>query len=156
LCAGGPVGRRRGDGGSIYLEANPHDQHAFALPPTTANSKPIAAAMAKAELLRTCRCGHESCSSRLARLSLTRKTGEQLADLTKPGQRFLLAKGRTCGRGNQHFAKPWHQAPRESEEGQPGQERHLHFELKLLADVVWWISKRRKINSHLSYFRGTS
>ena len=62
-------------------------------------------------------------------------TGEQLADLTKPGQRILLAKGGRGGRGNQHFAKPWHQTPRESEEGQLGQERHLHFELKLLADV---------------------
>ncbi len=63
------------------------------------------------------------------------ETGEQLADLTKPGQRVLLAQGGRGGRGNQHFAKPWHQAPRESEEGQPGQERHLRFELKLLADV---------------------
>ena len=62
-------------------------------------------------------------------------TGEQIADLTKPGQRILLAQGGRGGRGNQHFAKPWHQAPRESEEGQPGQERNLHFELKLLADV---------------------
>jgi GTP-binding protein len=62
-------------------------------------------------------------------------TGESIADLAAPGQRLLIAQGGRGGRGNQHFAKPWHQAPRESEEGFPGEERHLRFELKLLADV---------------------
>src|SRR6202007_3476759 len=57
------------------------------------------------------------------------------AVLERPGQRVLIARGGRGGRGNQNFAKPWHQAPREHEDGQPGEERHLRLELKLLADV---------------------
>jgi GTP-binding protein len=64
-------------------------------------------------------------------------TGEQLFDLTQPGQRVLAARGGRGGRGNGNpkFVRPWHQAPREHEDGHPGQERHLRLELKLLADV---------------------
>lgn len=63
------------------------------------------------------------------------ESGELLFDFNAPGQRFVAARGGRGGRGNQHFAKPWHQAPREFEDGEPGQERHLRLELRLLADV---------------------
>ena len=63
------------------------------------------------------------------------KTGELLFDFSAPGQRFVAARGGRGGRGNQHFAKPWHQAPREFEDGESGQEHHLRLELRLLADV---------------------
>ena len=53
-----------------------------------------------------------------------------------PGQRIIVAQGGRGGRGNQHFRQsPGIRRPRESEEGQPGGERHLRLELKLLADV---------------------
>jgi GTPase len=63
------------------------------------------------------------------------ESGEQLYDFTGAGQRFRAARGGRGGRGNIHFTRPWHQAPREHEEGQPGEERRLRLELKLLADV---------------------
>jgi GTP-binding protein len=56
-------------------------------------------------------------------------------DFSKPNERIVIARGGRGGRGNQNFATPTHQAPREHEPGRPGEEFHFRLELKLLADV---------------------
>ncbi|MGE5554463.1 MAG: GTPase ObgE [Betaproteobacteria bacterium] len=63
------------------------------------------------------------------------RTGEVLADLLYPGQRAILAFGGRGGRGNLHFATPTRRAPKFAEQGEPGEERELELELRLLADV---------------------
>ncbi|HWC72998.1 MAG TPA: GTPase ObgE [Gemmatimonadales bacterium] len=62
-------------------------------------------------------------------------TGEILGELIHPDQTLLVAKGGRGGRGNQHFATPTHQSPREWEPGEEGEERRLELVLKLIADV---------------------
>ncbi|MFP5232000.1 MAG: Obg family GTPase CgtA [Acidobacteriota bacterium] len=62
-------------------------------------------------------------------------TGELVHDFIRPDEEIVIARGGRGGRGNQHFATPTHQAPREHELGRPGEERHYRLELRLLADV---------------------
>src|SRR6202007_512313 len=133
---GGPSGGDGGHGGDIYIEANPHDNTLLRYPYTRE--------------FKAGRGGHgegSDCHGASADEMVLKvpvgtvvydsDTGEQLFDFTQPGQRFLAARGGRGGRGNGNpkFVRPWHQAPREHEDGHPGQERHLRLELKLLADV---------------------
>src|SRR5947208_11555545 len=62
-------------------------------------------------------------------------TGEILGEMIASDQTLLVAKGGRGGRGNQHFATPTHQSPREWEPGEEGEERRLELVLKLIADV---------------------
>jgi GTP-binding protein len=62
-------------------------------------------------------------------------TGEVLGEALDPDRPILVARGGRGGRGNARFATATHQAPREWEPGEEGQERSLELELKLIADV---------------------
>jgi GTP-binding protein len=131
---GGPSGGDGGHGGSVYLEANPNDNtllryrynREFKADRGRHGEGSNCTGVSGDDMMLKVPVGT---------LVFDSDNSELLADLKKPGQRVLVAQGGKGGRGNQHFAKPWHQAPREKEEGEPGEERHLRLELKLLADV---------------------
>jgi GTPase len=131
---GGPSGGDGGAGGSIIVEATQHDNTLLRY---RFNREFRADRGRHGE--GSNRTGHSGADMILqvpaGTTVIDEESGERLADLTRPGERVTVARGGRGGRGNQHFAKPWHQAPRESEEGQPGEERHLRLELRLLADV---------------------
>ncbi|MGG4451142.1 GTPase ObgE [Brevibacillus porteri] len=62
-------------------------------------------------------------------------TKEVIVDLVEQGQRAVIVKGGRGGRGNTRFANSSNPAPHISENGEPGQERYIVMELKLIADV---------------------
>jgi GTP-binding protein len=131
---GGPSGGDGGVGGSIYLEANVNDNTLLRY----RYNREFKADRGRHGEGSNCTgvSGDDMILKVPVGTLVFDEEGEELlADLNKPGQRVLVVQGGRGGRGNQHFAKPWHQAPREKEEGQAGEERRLRLELKLLADV---------------------
>jgi GTPase len=130
---GGPSGGDGGHGGSVYLEANPNDNTLLRY----RYNREFKGERGRHGEGSNCTgvSGEDTILQVPVGTLVYEEGGGMLADLKKPGQRILVAQGGKGGRGNQHFAKPWHQAPREKEEGQPGEERRLRLELKLLADV---------------------
>ncbi|HEM9154039.1 TPA: GTPase ObgE [Streptococcus agalactiae] len=62
-------------------------------------------------------------------------TGKVITDLVEHDQEFVVARGGRGGRGNIRFATPRNPAPEIAENGEPGEERELQLELKILADV---------------------
>ena len=133
---GGPSGGDGGNGGAIYIEADPNDNTLLRY----RYNREFRAERGRHGEGSDChgRTGEDTILKvPVGTVVFDADTGEQLFDLTTPGQRVLAARGGRGGRGNGNpvFTKPWHQAPREHEDGKPGEERHLRLELKLLADV---------------------
>jgi GTPase len=135
---GGPDGGNGGEGGSVFIVANPHHNTLvhFRFNPDYEAQRGGNGAGAN----RSGRGGRDMIIPVPVGTLVYDKdpeTGEltQRADLTKLGQRVCVAKGGRGGLGNAHFATSTNRAPRKTQPGEPGEEFALHLTLKLLADV---------------------
>lgn len=129
---GGPDGGRGGDGGSVVLRATPDLQ---TLEP-----------YAYRNLIKAERGRHGSGNNRSGENgadaivdvpvgTLVYDEDGLLADLSEPGQEFIVATGGSGGRGNASFATSTRRAPAFREKGLPGEEREVRLELRVLSDV---------------------
>ncbi len=131
---GGPDGGDGGRGGSVYMEANSnlntlidyrYHQHFKATPGGAGARQKMHGAKGEDIVLKVPR----------GTIIRDSDTHELIADLVDEGQRVMVARGGRGGLGNVHFATATHQAPREAQNGEPGEERWLSLELRLIADV---------------------
>jgi GTP-binding protein len=136
---GGPSGGDGGHGGSIFIVASPHTN-------TLINYRfhPEFDAERGQHGQGSNRTGHAGEDLELAvpigTLVFEKSAGgdeppQLLADLAHEGDRVLVARGGRGGMGNARFATSTNRAPRKVQPGEPGEEKHLRLELKLLADV---------------------
>ncbi|HMB38324.1 MAG TPA: GTPase ObgE [Wenzhouxiangellaceae bacterium] len=131
---GGPDGGDGGDGGSVWMEADPglntlvDFRHARMF--QARNGQPGQGRQ------RTGKSA-EDIVVRVPLGTIVRnvETDEIIGDVTQPGQRLLVARGGTGGKGNIHFKSSVNRTPRQFTEGTAGEARALHLELKVLADV---------------------
>lgn len=131
---GGPDGGDGGRGGSVYIEATPNQntlidyhyrQHFKAGSGEAGMRQKMHGAKGEDIVL------HVPCGTVIR----DAETNDLVADLVENGQRVMVARGGRGGLGNVHFATSTHQAPRESQQGEPGEERWLLLELRLIADI---------------------
>lgn len=131
---GGPDGGDGGDGGSVYVVADPSINTLMEF----RFQRQFKAERGEDGMGRERRGkSGEDCTIKLpvGTLVYDDDTKELLVDLVKPGQRFCVAQGGFHGLGNTRYKSSTNRAPRQTSNGTPGEERFLHLELKLLADV---------------------
>jgi GTP-binding protein len=131
---GGPDGGDGGDGGSVYLQA---DSCINTLVDFRHARKFIAE---RGENGKGRNCTGKSREDLIIKVPVGTivhedETGELIGDLVRDGQRLLVARGGFHGLGNARFKSSINRTPRQSTPGTPGEKRHLHLEMKLLADV---------------------
>ena len=131
---GGPDGGDGGRGGSLYLAVDPGQttlrdfqyRHHFKATPGGRGTRARRHGKAGDDLVLAVPPGTAVYDD---------GTGELLADLVATGQQALVARGGRGGLGNTHFATATHQAPKHAQKGEPGTERWLRLELRLIADI---------------------
>jgi len=131
---GGPDGGDGGRGGSIFFEVDPNLNTLAHL----SHQKNIIAPSGKrgGKNKRKGKSGEDiTVFVPQGTVIYDEKNGQLIADLSQSHQRLCLAKGGSGGFGNAHFATSTRQAPTFAELGEPGEERWVRLELKLIADV---------------------
>ena len=134
VAEGGPDGGDGGDGGSVYLEA---DSELNTLVDYRYQPKYLAQS---GQSGRGANCTGAKGQDMILRVPVGTTvfdvdTEERLGDLTEVGERLMVARGGYHGIGNARFKSSVNRAPRQTKPGQPGEERNLKLELKVLADV---------------------
>jgi GTPase len=131
---GGPDGGNGGRGGSVILQVEPTLNTLDAFRHQTRYQAEDGAAGGKND-----RTGHGGKDALIhvppGTIVRDEGSGEILGDMLSPAQRMVVARGGRGGRGNARFANSRNQAPRMAEKGEPGEERRLALELRLIADV---------------------
>lgn len=131
---GGPDGGDGGRGGSVYLRVDPGQttlrdfryRHHFRATPGGRGERARRHGKAGNDLTIPVPPGTAVFDG---------ASGALIADLVAAGQAALVARGGRGGLGNTHFATATHQAPRHAQRGEPGEERELRLELRLIADI---------------------
>src|SRR6185503_16727340 len=131
---GGPDGGDGGRGGSIHLRVDPGEttlrdyryKHHFKAPAGGRGERARRHGKAGEDLLLNVPPGTAVYDD---------ASGALLADLVATGQTAMVARGGRGGLGNTHFATSTHQAPKHAQKGEPGEERWVRLELRLIADI---------------------
>lgn len=131
---GGPDGGDGGQGGDVILEADP-GLHTLLDYRYQRHYRGGRGAHGRGSNQTGASGAHLILRVPVGTMVLDAATGRCLGDLTARGDRLLVTRGGSGGRGNARFASPTHQVPRRAEPGRPGEQRRLRLELKLLADV---------------------
>ena len=133
VAAGGPDGGDGGKGGSIIFEA---DSNMNTLMDFRYKRKYVARSGENGGKNKCSGANADDLIIKVPRGTLIKDaaTGLIIKDMSDC-ERFVAAKGGNGGWGNQHFATPTRQIPRFAKPGEPGEEREIQLELKLIADV---------------------
>jgi GTPase len=131
---GGPDGGDGGRGGSVHLRVDPGQttlrdfqyRHHFKATPGGRGTRATRHGKAGDDLILDVPPGTAV---------LEDESDALLADLVATGQQAIVARGGRGGLGNTHFKTSTHQAPRHAQKGEPGEERWLRLELRLIADI---------------------
>ncbi len=131
---GGPDGGDGGDGGCVYLQANKglntladfrHVRRYEAGRGENGASRNMTGARGEDKIIQV----------PIGTMVFVDDTDEKIGDLTKDGQKLMVAQGGFHGLGNLRYKSSVNRAPRQSKPGSPGEERILRLEMKVLADV---------------------